>query len=302
MTEPYDRTRRDRESESSESAGRLAADPDPGAGSSDSDLEDARENVFDGWPSSEDVSAFVAKAPEAEPERDAPAVPTRVPFSTALEPGEEDEPAASVLGAGTAEAVDDAPEGPAEPESDPEPEPEPVALLDPAQVSHEHAPGELEVPPGYGVLEGVPDGSRRAVGIVVSRFNGEVTSRLLSSALAELERAGVAQGAVTVMPVPGAFELPIGAMALARTRRFACIVALGCVIRGDTPHFDYVASEAASGLQLAALETGVPVSFGVLTLERADQAEARLDKGAEAARTALEMADLFSHLRAAAAR
>ena len=136
----------------------------------------------------------------------------------------------------------------------------------------------------------------------MARFNGEVTSRLLTSALDELERAGVTQGAVTVMPVPGAFELPIGAMALARTRRFACIVALGCVIRGDTPHFDYVASEAASGLQLAALETGVPVSFGVLTLERADQADARVDKGAEAARTALEMADLFSHLRAAAAR
>ncbi|TML72344.1 MAG: 6,7-dimethyl-8-ribityllumazine synthase [Actinobacteria bacterium] len=158
------------------------------------------------------------------------------------------------------------------------------------------------MPSGYGVLEGVPDGSRRAVGVVVARFNGEVTSRLLASALAELERAGVEQGAVTVMPVPGAFELPIGAMALARTRRFACIIALGCVIRGDTPHFDYVASEAASGLQLAALETGVPVSFGVLTLERADQADARVDKGAEAARTALEMADLFSHLRAAAAR
>ena len=104
------------------------------------------------------------------------------------------------------------------------------------------------------------------------------------------------------MPVPGAFELPIGAMALAKTRRYACIVALGCVIRGDTPHFDYVAAEAASGLQLAALETGVPVSFGVLTLERADQADARVDKGAEAVRTALEMADLFAHLRAAAAR
>ena len=125
---------------------------------------------------------------------------------------------------------------------------------------------------------------------------------MLSSALEELEGLGVPQSAVTVMPVPGAFELPIGAMALARTRRFACIVALGCVIRGDTPHFDYVASEAASGLQLAALETGVPVSFGVLTLDRADQAEARIEKGAEAVRTALEMADLLTHLRAAAAR
>src|SRR5262249_5233114 len=179
-----------------------------------------------------------------------------------------------------------------EPACEPEPEfgqdPEPVALLDPAQVSQEHAPGALEVPPGYGVLEGVPEGSRRAVGIVVSRFNGDVTSRMLASAVAELEQAGVSKDAVTVMPVPGAFELPIGAMALARTRRFACIIALGCVIRGDTPHFDYVASEAASGLQLAALETGVPVSFGVLTLEHADQAEARVGKGAEAARTALE--------------
>ena len=104
------------------------------------------------------------------------------------------------------------------------------------------------------------------------------------------------------MPVPGAFELPLAAMALAKTRRFACIVALGCVIRGETPHFDYVASEAASGLQLAAIETGVPVSFGVLTLDRAEQAEARIDKGAEAVRTALEMADLFAQLRAAAAR
>ena len=90
-------------------------------------------------------------------------------------------------------------------------------------------------------------------------------------------------------------------MALAKTRRFACIVALGCVIRGDTPHFDYVSSEAASGLQLAAIETGVPVAFGVLTLDRADQAESRTEKGAEAVRTGLEMADLFANLRAAAA-
>ena len=122
-------------------------------------------------------------------------------------------------------------------------------------------------------------------------------NRLLESALAELERVGVADGDVTVMPVPGAFELPLAAMALAKTRRYACIVALGCVIRGETPHFDYVASEAACGLQLAALETGVPVSFGVLTVDTPDQAEARVDKGAEAVRTALEMADLFAQLR-----
>jgi len=129
-----------------------------------------------------------------------------------------------------------------------------------------------------------------------------VTSQLLDSALSELSAAGVRQEAITIMVVPGAFELPLAATALAKTRRFACIVALGCVIRGDTPHFDYVSSEAASGLQLAALETGVPVAFGVLTLDRIEQADARVGKGAEAVRSALEMADLFAHLRAAAAR
>jgi 6,7-dimethyl-8-ribityllumazine synthase len=123
---------------------------------------------------------------------------------------------------------------------------------------------------------------------------------MLESALAEADTAGVSEDAITVMPVPGAFELPLAAMALAKTRRYACVVALGCVIRGETPHFDYVAGEAASGLQLAALETGVPVSFGVLTVESAEQAEARVDKGAEAVRTALEMADLFAQLRASA--
>jgi 6,7-dimethyl-8-ribityllumazine synthase len=166
----------------------------------------------------------------------------------------------------------------------------------------EHVDPDFAVPEGYGVLEGAPQGSRRAVGIVVSRFNGTVTTKLLEGALGELEEAGVAREAITIMPVPGAFELPLAAMALAKTRRYACIVALGCVIRGDTPHFDFVAGEAASGLQLAALETGVPVSFGVLTLETADQADERLEKGAEAVRTGLEMADVFAQLRAAASR
>jgi 6,7-dimethyl-8-ribityllumazine synthase len=177
---------------------------------------------------------------------------------------------------------------------------EPVAVDAPA--ASEHVEGEFRVPEGYGVLEGSPQGGMRAVGIVVSRFNGAVTAKLLEGALAELEEAGVARDAITVMPVPGAFELPLAAMALAKTRRYACIVALGCLIRGDTPHFDFVAGEAASGLQLAALETGVPVAFGVLTLAEAEQAEARLDKGAEAARTGLEMADVFAQLRAAAQR
>jgi 6,7-dimethyl-8-ribityllumazine synthase len=84
---------------------------------------------------------------------------------------------------------------------------------------------------------------------------------------------------------------------VARQHRYDAVICLSCVIRGETPHFDYVASEAASGLQLAGLETGIPVSFGVLTCDTQEQAEARVGKGAEAVRTALEMADLFSQLR-----
>ena len=166
----------------------------------------------------------------------------------------------------------------------------------------EHAYGELDIPDDVNVIEGEPDGTRRGVAIVAARYNGEITNKLLESALEELDEAGVRREAITVMPVPGAFELPLAAMALAKTRRFACVVALGCVVRGETPHFEFIASEAASGLQLAALETGVPVAFGVLTVDMIEQAEARVSKGAEAVRTALEMADAFAQLRASASR
>ena len=199
------------------------------------------------------------------------------------------------------------PEAEDEPEAEAAPEPEPEEDDVPAEEdelprlrSPEHAAGDLQIPDGYGVIEGEPTGNRRAVGIVVARFNGELTGELLRRALDELERLGVGREAVTVIPVPGAFELPLAAMALAKTRRYSCIVALGAIIRGETPHFEYVASEAASGLQLAGLETGVPVAFGVLTTENEEQAKARLDKASEAVRTALEMADVFSQLRAAA--
>jgi 6,7-dimethyl-8-ribityllumazine synthase len=168
----------------------------------------------------------------------------------------------------------------------------------PPEGSVEHVRGEVEVPGGFTVLEGTPLGNRRSVGVVVSRFNGGLTNRMLQTALDTLVEAGVAQDAITVMPVPGAFELPLAAMALAKTRRYACIVALGAIVRGDTPHFEYVASECASGLQLAGIETGVPVAFGVLTVENVEQAEARIPKAADAVRSALEMADLFARLRA----
>ena len=194
----------------------------------------------------------------------------------------------------------------AEPEEEPVAEQASVAEPEPAEeeeaeepeiVPIGHVPGELDIPDGVAVLEGSPSGADRTVGIVVSRFNGEISNRLLESALEALAAAGVADERITVMPVPGAFELPIGAMALAKTRRYSCVVALGCVVRGETAHFEYVAGEAASGLQLAGLETGVPVAFGVLTVDTAEQAEARTDKGADAARAALEMADLFSQVR-----
>jgi 6,7-dimethyl-8-ribityllumazine synthase len=186
---------------------------------------------------------------------------------------------------------------PPEPEVGEKPEAVPELHQEPAA---QHAVGDLRVPDGYTVLTGGVDG-RRAVGVVVSKFNGEITNKLLERALSELEEVGVPREAVMVMPVPGAFELPLAAMALAKTRRYACIVALGCVIRGETAHFEYVASEAASGLQLAAIETGVPVSFGVLTVDTREQAEERIDRAADAVRTALEMADVFSQLRAQAA-
>ena len=179
---------------------------------------------------------------------------------------------------------------------------ESAALIEeaPVDTSVEHVRGEIDVPDGYTVLEGTPLGNKRSVGVVVSRFNGGVTNLMLRNALDALIEAGVSQDGITVMPVPGAFELPLAAMALAKTRRYAAIVALGAIVRGDTPHFEFVAAECASGLQLAGIETGVPVSFGVLTVETVEQAEARVGKAAEAVRSALEMADLFARLRASA--
>jgi 6,7-dimethyl-8-ribityllumazine synthase len=214
-----------------------------------------------------------------------------------------------------AEAPDPKPEPP-EPVPTPGPEPEPDDGGDPFEgwpqpqgaavvedtpaegVSVEHVRGEIDVPDGYNVIEGTPTGRRRSVAVVVSRFNGGLTNRMLRAALEALDEAGVAQDAITVMPVPGAFELPLAAMALAKTRRYACVVALGAVVRGETPHFEYVAAEAASGLQLAGIETGVPVAFGVLTVENVEQAEARIDRARDAVRSALEMADVFARVRA----
>jgi 6,7-dimethyl-8-ribityllumazine synthase len=233
------------------------------------------------WPG--EASPAAEEADEPKPEATAAeSEPLAWPQPHEEEPEPEDEP-----------PVEQAPVAQPEPETEAAEE----AEEEPEIVPIGHVPGELDIPDGVAVLEGSPSGADRTVGIVVSRFNGEISNQLLESALEALAAAGVAEERVTVMPVPGAFELPIGAMALAKTRRYSCVIALGCVVRGETAHFEYVAGEAASGLQLAGLETGVPVAFGVLTVDTAEQAEERVDKGADAARAALEMADLFSQVR-----
>jgi 6,7-dimethyl-8-ribityllumazine synthase len=139
------------------------------------------------------------------------------------------------------------------------------------------------------------------VAIVVSRFNEKITGALLDGARRALAARGVADGDVTVAWVPGAFELPLVAKHLAQGGRCDGVVCLGAVIRGDTPHFDYVAGEASRGLQQAALDTGVPIVFGVLTTDTLQQALDRVGgceghKGEEAAETAVEMIELLRRL------
>jgi 6,7-dimethyl-8-ribityllumazine synthase len=140
--------------------------------------------------------------------------------------------------------------------------------------------------------------------IVVSRFNSFVTDRLLSGALDTIERTGGRDGQVDVVRIPGAWEFPVTVRALAAQSRYDAIICLGAVIRGDTPHFDYVAGEAARGIAQAASDTGLPIVFGVLTTNTLEQAIDRAggkggNKGSDAAMTAIEMANLLKKLRSA---
>jgi 6,7-dimethyl-8-ribityllumazine synthase len=143
------------------------------------------------------------------------------------------------------------------------------------------------------------DGLR--VATACGRFNDLVTERLLAGARDGLERHGVDRASITVVWVPGAFELPLVAQRLAASGEFDAVIALGAVVRGDTGHYEHVAGECAAGLQRVALDTGVPVAFGVLTTDTVEQALERAggkagNKGYEAAETALEMADLVRQL------
>ena len=148
-------------------------------------------------------------------------------------------------------------------------------------------------------------GSGRASGlrfaVIVSKYNDFVTDRLQAGALAALAAAGVAPGDITVVRVPGAFEIPMAAQHAAESGQFDALVCLGCLIRGETPHFEYISSAVSQGLTMAAAATGVPMAFGVLTTNSIEEALARAgegsgNKGHEAAVAAIEMAEVVAQL------
>ena len=138
-------------------------------------------------------------------------------------------------------------------------------------------------------------------GIVASRFNSFITERLLAGALDALERAGAQQEQIEIVRVPGSFEIPVAAKKMAESRRFGAVICIGCILRGETSHFEYIATEVARGIQLAQMETGVPLIFCVLTCDTLEQAIDRAglksgNKGFEAGLAAVEMANLARKL------
>lgn len=154
-----------------------------------------------------------------------------------------------------------------------------------------------------GKIEGELAAGGIRFGIVVSRFNSFITERLLTAAVDSLDRAGAASKDVDVVRVPGAFELPLASKKLAATGKYDALIAVGCVIRGETTHYDYVCAETSRGLQLAQMDTGVPVIFCVLTCDTLEQAIDRAglkggNKGFESGLAAIEMAHLSRKLRA----
>jgi 6,7-dimethyl-8-ribityllumazine synthase len=151
--------------------------------------------------------------------------------------------------------------------------------------------------------KGSQDATGLRVGIVVAKFNKFVTSKLLSACVEELTKQGVKADDVEVVRVPGAFEIPLVARTMARTKQFDAVICLGAVIRGDTPHFDYICAEVSRGVGQASLDTDVPIIFGVLTTHTVVQAieragSAKFNRGGDAARSAIEMATVMRLLRA----
>jgi 6,7-dimethyl-8-ribityllumazine synthase len=150
-------------------------------------------------------------------------------------------------------------------------------------------------------LQGTSSATGCRFGIVVSRFNPEVTTGLLRGARTALAEAGVADGDISVVHVPGAFEIPLAALKLAQSKRIDAIITLGCLIKGDTMHFEYIAAAASQGIMNVITATGVPVAFGVLTTLTDEQAAERAaddsnNKGREAALAAIEMATLLRRM------
>ena len=150
-------------------------------------------------------------------------------------------------------------------------------------------------------FNGVPSGAGRRYAVLASRFNNHITTKLADGAMEALVRHGAASEDVDLIWVPGAWELPFAARRLAATERYNAIVVVGAVIRGETPHFDFVAGEASRGLADASTEYEIPIGFGLLTTDTMEQAEARAggdfgNKGWDAAIAALEMSDLFERL------
>ena len=155
----------------------------------------------------------------------------------------------------------------------------------------------------YQTIEGNLTAEGLRIGIVVSRWNDFITKALLEGALDAIRRHGGSEELVTVAWVPGSFEIPVAVKTMAQSSRFDGIVALGCVIRGATTHYDHIAGAVTSGLNSVSLETGLPVAFGVLTVESIEQAIERSgskagNKGAEAALVVVEMANLLRQLKA----
>ncbi|MEW6251436.1 MAG: 6,7-dimethyl-8-ribityllumazine synthase [Planctomycetota bacterium] len=155
------------------------------------------------------------------------------------------------------------------------------------------------------VISAKLDAAPHRFALVVSRFNEFITSRLVEGAVDELTRHGAAAEHIVQAWVPGSWEIPLAAQRLAASARYAAVICLGCVIRGQTPHFEYVASEVAKGIAQVSLQTGVPVTFGIVTADNLEQAVDRAgaktgNKGADAARAAIEMANLLAALPAAA--
>jgi 6,7-dimethyl-8-ribityllumazine synthase len=164
----------------------------------------------------------------------------------------------------------------------------------------EQGAGTLRAPAGCNAVEPQPLADM-AVAVVASRYNADVVQRLLDGAVERLAEHGVSGDRITIVFVPGAWELPLACRRLAEAGSHQAVIALGCVVRGDTPHFDYVCREASRGVSQASLDTGLPVSFGLLTTDNLEQAEARAggsagNKGAEAADAAVVMAQLMHAL------